>query len=60
MLDISDKSYERVNEAVDEIGYCCDTEDDYQQWEDTAASAIAPYIDDLDADRLSMTCEAFC
>lgn len=44
MLDISDESYERVTEAVGEIGCCCDTEDDYRQWEDTAASAIAPYI----------------
>ncbi|MGN0692111.1 MAG: ParB/RepB/Spo0J family partition protein [Oscillospiraceae bacterium] len=60
MLDISDESYERVNKAIKEIGNCCDTEEDYQQWEDTAASVIDAFFDELDTDQMIMTCEAFC
>lgn len=60
MLDISDKSYERVNKAIKEIGNCCDTEEDYQQWEDIAASVIDAFFDELDTDQMIMTCEAFC
>ena len=35
MLRISDESYERVTEIIEDIGYCCVTEDDYTEWEDS-------------------------
>lgn len=59
MFEINEESYERVNNAIEEIGYCCATEDDYNEWEDIAASAIAPFIEELNAEQLAMTCAAF-
>lgn len=49
MLRISDESYERVQNAIEDLGYCCELEDDYEQWEDIAASSMASFLDDLDA-----------
>lgn len=59
MFEINEESYERVQNAIEEVGYCCDTTDDSSQWEDVAASAIAPFLEELDADQLAMTCAAF-
>lgn len=59
MFEINEESYERVNNAIEEIGYCCATEDDYNKWEDIAASAIAPFLEELNAEQLAMTCAAF-
>lgn len=59
MFEINEESYERVNNAIEEIGYCCATEDDYNEWEDIAASAIAPFLEELNAEQLAMTCAAF-
>lgn len=59
MFEINEESYERVQNAIEEVGYCCDTADDYSQWEDVAASAIAPFLEELDEEQLVMTCEAF-
>lgn len=59
MFEINEESYERVNNAIEEIGYCCATEDDYNEWEDVAASAIAPFLEELNAEQLAMTCAAF-
>jgi hypothetical protein len=59
MLRISDESYERVQNAIEDIGYCCETEDDYDRWEDIAASSMAGFLDDLDSKQLEMTVAAF-
>ncbi|MCI7350573.1 MAG: hypothetical protein MSH60_07440 [Ruminococcus sp.] len=59
MLRISDESYERVQNAIEDIGYCCVTEDDYNEWEDIAASSIEGFIDSLNDEQLAMTCAAF-
>lgn len=59
MLRISDESYERVHNAIEDIGYCCVTEDDYNEWEDIAASSIEGFIDSLNDEQLTMTCAAF-
>lgn len=59
MLRISDESYESVQNAVEDINCCCVTEDDYNEWEDIAASSIAGFIDSLNDEQLAMTCAAF-
>ena len=48
MLRISDESYERVQSIIEDMSYCCEFEDDYDQWEDIAASSMASFLDDLD------------
>ena len=58
MLKISDESYERANEILEDIGYVCETSDYYEDWEDIARSSFC-VMDDLDADRYNMTCAAF-
>ena len=58
MLRISDESYERVQNIIEDIGYCCEVEDDYDQWEDIAASSMASFLDDLDGEQLEMTVAA--
>ena len=32
MLKISDESYERANEILEDIGYVCETSDYYEDW----------------------------
>ena len=58
MLRISDESYERVQDIIEDIGYCCEVEDDYEQWEDIAASSMAGFLDDLDYEHVEMTVAA--
>ena len=58
MLRISDESYERVQNIIEDIGYCCEVEDDYEQWEDIAASSMAGFLDDLDYEQVEMTVAA--
>ena len=58
MLKISDESYERVQDIIEDIGYCCEVEDDYEQWEDIAASSMAGFFDDLDYEQVEMTVAA--
>ncbi len=58
MLRISDESYERVHNIIEDIGYCCEVEDDYEQWEDIAASSMAGFLDDLDYEQVEMTVAA--
>lgn len=59
MLRISDESYERVQNAIEDLSYCCELEDDYEQWEDIAASSMSSFLDDLDAEQFEMTVAAF-
>lgn len=58
MLRISDESYERVQDIIEDMSYCCEFEDDYDQWEDIAASSMASFLDDLDGEQLEMTVAA--
>lgn len=58
MLRISDESYERVQDIIEDIGYCCEVEDNYEQWEDIAASSMAGFFDDLDYEQIEMTVAA--
>lgn len=55
----TNEAHERVPNAVDDIMNCCAVEDDYGQWMDIAASSIQAFLEDLDADQLDETCEAF-
>ena len=57
MIKISDESYERVTEILEDIGCACETSDYYEDWEDIARSSFC-VMDDLDAERYEMTCEA--
>ena len=59
MLRISDESHWRVREAIQNMEYACYLEDDYEQWEDIAASAFSDSLDDLDAEQFEMTVAAF-
>ena len=58
MLRISDESYERVQDIIEDIGYCCEVEDDYEQQEDIAASSMAGFLDDLNYEQVEMTVAA--
>ena len=58
MLRISDESYERVQDIIEDIGYCCEVDDDYNEWEDIAASSMAGFLDELDLEQLEMTVSA--
>ena len=58
MLRISDESYERVQDIIEDMSYCCEFEDDYDQWEDIATSSMASFLDDLDGEQLEMTVAA--
>lgn len=57
MLRISDESYERVGEILEDIGYACEISDYYEDWEDVARASFC-VMDELDADRFEMTCAA--
>lgn len=55
---ISEEAYERVQNIIEDINICCVTEDDYNEWEDIAASSIGSFMDELDTEQFKMTCEA--
>ena len=55
---ISEEAYERVQNIIEDINICCETEDDYNEWEDIAASSIGSFMDELDTEQFKMTCEA--
>ena len=55
---ISEEAYERVQNIIEDIDICCVTEDDYNEWEDIAASSIGSFMDELDTEQFKMTCEA--
>ena len=58
MIKISDESYERVSNILDDIGFACDTEDDYDQWEDIARPSFETVLDELNTEQFDMTCAA--
>lgn len=39
MLRISDESYERVAEILEDIGYACEVSDYFEDWEDVARAS---------------------
>lgn len=53
------KAHERVLEAVEDIKYCCEVGDYYEEWSDIAASSIQAFLEDLSAEQLDDTCGAF-
>lgn len=57
MLRISDESYERVAEILEDIGYACEVSDYYEDWEDVARSSFC-VMDDLNSEQYEMTCAA--
>lgn len=57
MLRISDESYERVAEILEDIGYACEVSDYYEDWEDVARASFC-VMDDLDSEQYEMTCAA--
>lgn len=57
MLRISDESYERVTEILEDIGYACKTADYYEDWEDVARASFS-IMDDLNSEQYEMTCAA--
>lgn len=40
MLRISDESYDRVTEILEDIGYACETSDYFEDWEDVVRSSF--------------------
>lgn len=58
MLRISDESYDRVRDIIEDIGHCCEVDDDYNEWEDIAASSMSSFLDELDLEQLEMTVAA--
>lgn len=57
MLRISDESYERVTEILEDIGYACEVSDYYEDWEDVARASFC-VMDDLNSEQYEMTCAA--
>lgn len=57
MIRISDESYERVGEILEDIGYACEIADYYEDWEDVARDSFC-VMDGLDDDQYDMTCAA--
>ena len=55
---INEKAYEMVLDIIGDINICCITEDDYNEWEDIAASSVSGFMDELDTEQFKMTCEA--
>lgn len=58
MFRISDESYERVTEILEDIGYACDVEEEFEEWEDVARSSFASVLDEVDTNQFDMTCAA--
>lgn len=57
MLRISEESYERVTDILEDIGCACETSDYYEDWEEIARPSFC-VMDNLDADQYDMTCAA--
>lgn len=57
MLRISDESYGRVTEILEDIGYACEISDYYEDWEDIARASFCT-MDDLNSEQYEMTCAA--
>ena len=56
---IRDESYDRMYGVIEDIGCCCETDDDFNEWEDTAASCISDAFEELNADQIENTGAAF-
>lgn len=59
MFEVRSEAHERVLEAIEDIKSCCEISDYYEEWSDIAASSIQAFSEDLSAEQLDDTCEAF-
>lgn len=59
MFEVRSEAHERVLEAIEDIKSCCEISDYYEEWSDIAASSIQAFLEDLSAEQLDDTCEAF-
>ena len=57
MLRISDESYERAAEILEDIGNSCETADYSADWAAVASSSFS-LLDEFDNDQFDMTCGA--
>lgn len=55
MMKVSDESYERGENILEDIGYACEIEDDFEEWEDVARPSFETFLDDLDIEEFDMT-----
>ncbi len=58
MVKITDECFSRVNDILEDIESCCETEDYFEEWEDVARASFAAFLDELDTERFDMTCAA--
>lgn len=56
---ISSESFGRVYETVEEIKSCCEVSDDYDEWYDIAGECMQMCFEDLYANQVEMTVEAW-
>lgn len=59
MFENRSEAHGRVLEAIEDIKACCEVSDYYEQWSDVAASSIQAFLEDLTAEQVDDTCEAF-
>lgn len=59
MFEVRSEAHGRVLEAIEDIKACCEVSDYYEQWSDVAASSIQAFLEDLTAEQVDDTCEAF-
>lgn len=59
MFEVRSEAHGRVLSAVEDIKYCCEIGDYYEEWSDIAASSIQAFLEDLSAEQLDDTCGAF-
>ena len=59
MFEVRSEAHGRVLSAVNDIKFCCEIEDYYDEWSDVAASSIQAFLEDLSAEQLDDTCGAF-
>lgn len=59
MFEVRSEAHGRVLSAVEDVKFCCEISDYYEEWSDIAASSIQAFLEDLTAEQLDDTCSAF-
>ena len=59
MFEVRSEAHGRVLNAIEDIKFCCEISDYYEEWSDIAASSIQAFLEDLTAKQLGDTCGAF-
>lgn len=59
MFEVRSEAHGRVLSAVEDIKYCCEIGDYYEEWSDIAASSIQAFLEDLTAEQFDDTCGEF-